>query len=368
MVLKQSKVRSGLFTSSPTQPMTWETANDWDNALSESRVVHEDFGDHNSGVVELGYPSSDVGGSNLEFYLPFDENSGSSASDVTGNGYSATHNSGASAGASGILNTDSALYDGTNRGTDLDQNVPALSSYTLSCWFYSASTDASDLFNLVTNNSVIVRANSRATTSNPGTLDFVQYDSGGSFSFSSASHNNNEWVHFVGVWDGSSITPYINGSSGSSASISSMDSLGESSDTIGYLLDTTELGTEPKFVLDGRIDEPRLYDRALSASEVQELYDTGQSGDIETFSQTFAEAKEPSLRNLSYELNGGDIEVQVTGSPGSGGSSEQKTVFLDGANVYPLDWSSSHSEFEVIADLTTPDIESSPRINRIELF
>ncbi|MBN2351373.1 MAG: LamG domain-containing protein [Spirochaetales bacterium] len=82
----------------------------------------------------------------------------------------------------------------------------------------------------------------------------------GAFSWSvesAASINTGAWIHVAVVKSGDTYSLYINGSPDGSASDTSVLTLNDL--TIGYNLA-------------GVIDEVRVYDRALSASEVNELY------------------------------------------------------------------------------------------------
>jgi hypothetical protein len=100
---------------------------------------------------------------------------------------------------------------------------------------------------------------------------------------------DNTWVHICLVWDGSIITVYINGSVvptySSADSVARANIIGGRSpaaiDPQGYydqsLVDGAWLGG---------LDEMLIFNRALSASEVQAIYQAGVSGhNPSTFSQ-----------------------------------------------------------------------------------
>ncbi len=83
--------------------------------------------------------------------------------------------------------------------------------------------------------------------------------------FSSAVVYEGQWTHVVFSWDGSTVNFFINGSPGGSASTGSM--------TTGTNLLLGTGGPSPGTAfLDGSLDEVRIYNRALSADEVSELY------------------------------------------------------------------------------------------------
>lgn len=87
----------------------------------------------------------------------------------------------------------------------------------------------------------------------------------------------NTWVFITGTWDGTTLSLYKNGSlvtsttPGSSLPVTYFDQV-----VIGRRHDTA--GSVQYFP--GKIDEPRIYNRALSASEVKVLYDQGSSDKV----------------------------------------------------------------------------------------
>jgi hypothetical protein len=72
----------------------------------EGGVVHDDFGDYDPAEIELGYDPR------LIAYWPFDEDSGTVATDVSGNGNNGTVQS-ATTGQAGTLNTTAYSCGGT---------------------------------------------------------------------------------------------------------------------------------------------------------------------------------------------------------------------------------------------------------------
>jgi hypothetical protein len=73
------------------------------------------------------------------------------------------------------------------------------------------------------------------------------------------------WVHLVGTYDGSRMRIYVNGVE--QASKAGPAAVGTNALRLGIGAESD--GTRP---LKGRIDGVRLYDRALSAAEVAQLY------------------------------------------------------------------------------------------------
>jgi hypothetical protein len=83
-----------------------------------------------------------------------------------------------------------------------------------------------------------------------------------------------QWYHLVGVGTNKSYLFYINGVLQQSNHVSNMGSLSSDSHTIGTMFD--DFGQYYNHYLNGSVDELRIYNRALSDSEIQALYN--QSG------------------------------------------------------------------------------------------
>jgi len=79
------------------------------------------------------------------------------------------------------------------------------------------------------------------------------------------------WVHVVGVYDGSNIIVYVNGVFG--ASVASSGSIGVNDDVLTIGGDNTFT----PYSLNKPIAQPRIYNRALTAEEVQRNYNAGKN-------------------------------------------------------------------------------------------
>ncbi len=80
-----------------------------------------------------------------------------------------------------------------------------------------------------------------------------------------------KWVHVVGVYDGTSVKIYINGTlNTSSQSLGNYGPWGTNTLNIGFRPYTDIVGG-----WNGLIDDTRIYNRALSATEVKQLYNQG---------------------------------------------------------------------------------------------
>lgn len=82
----------------------------------------------------------------------------------------------------------------------------------------------------------------------------------------SSTISTGKWYHYVGVYNGSTVTSYINGVSVASGPITGTLLSGDNNFSIGYNLASTS------DYLTGYINDVRLYKRALSQSELTTIY------------------------------------------------------------------------------------------------
>lgn len=83
--------------------------------------------------------------------------------------------------------------------------------------------------------------------------------------------NDNTWHHVAAVYDGANVTLYVDGSS--DGSVAKTGNLTTSSRNVRIgARHTTSMGE----YFTGIIDDVRIYNKALSASEIQQIHDNGQ--------------------------------------------------------------------------------------------
>jgi hypothetical protein len=202
----------------------------------------------------------------------FDEGSGSVAYDSAGVNdgiiYGATWTNGQ------IKNALS--FDGLNDYVDMGDTIKNYleTSYTVSAWIKTNTLSAMT--------SIIAYRHS--TGINPVLFALGQYYTDVHFAVRDNSHNlaqpaypdaltTNTWYHVAGVREENTVSVYVNGFS----AIPVLKTLGEISPDnlkIGAIL----FGGNPHTnFFDGAIDDVRIYDWALSAEEVQQLYESGLS-------------------------------------------------------------------------------------------
>lgn len=345
------------------ETIAWGTAADWDNGVSEAGVVHEAFGDlPGADVVTLGYPSFDRGGTSLYAYWPFDEDSGPTANDVGPNNHDASIN-GPTLGATGLHGRTGFDYDGNNDDVDLQNNDDLASgSFTVAAWIN---------FNTVSGGRRIFHADYNGdgyalSVGDSGKDGVVRFYIRGKdtvvLETSAGLLSPNTLYHVVGVHDDANNNRYLYVDGVEEASLTSDSGSPDPPTSNNFIGSDGRTGS----ATDGLIDEPRVWKRALPASEVQALYDAGKGGHIETDTKSFPASQEPDLTGLDYELNGQNITLRVIGSPETA-SEETVSQALSGATSYSLSWSSSHTDFRLKTELSTVDETVAPTFSRGEL-
>jgi hypothetical protein len=86
----------------------------------------------------------------------------------------------------------------------------------------------------------------------------------------STTVNDNVYHHVVVTYDGSTVTLYVDGSADGNASSSGTIQQGGE-----FRVARRDGGEASRKQLDGIIDDPRIYDKGLSPTEVSDLYNTG---------------------------------------------------------------------------------------------
>ena len=207
----------------------------------------------------------------LVAYYPFHGN----ANDESGNG----HN-GVNLGA--VLTTDrfgktngAYSFDGSSI-ISLDTNRPLTgihNQFSISLWFLARDTAGGDLYDHRAAFRDIGLSWSRDTPRQPGAVQWEMTDhSGAGHVVASTVQPLNTWIHCVASYDGDTQRLYINGllaDSSSGVGIFDWDEAFFSEGISGHQYDP---GNPMDYRFNGKIDDVRIYNRALSADEIQQLY------------------------------------------------------------------------------------------------
>lgn len=266
--------------------LIWSGSAEWDAATARARVITRALGDRPE-AIQLGYdpqypPLSTAGAA----YFPFDENSGSTVTDVL-NGHSGTLR-GATPNQAGVLGSSAVAFDGVDDRVDVDSmplSTPG-GSWTLSGWAYrNGSNSTTNLYAFIEDlpgdenlgigddaSTNRLKAYSRGRT--PGAGSEIPLDT---------------WFHYALVCDASvpEARAYLNGSLDSIYSIGNPSWLSG-----GNVITFGDRRLSSSLPLSGRLDEPLLFDGALSGSQIQALADTGSSGTLTAAPKDPAEGTE----------------------------------------------------------------------------
>jgi len=236
----------------------------------------------------------------------FDELSGTTANDSSGNSYDASlfNSDGSNNWHSGKVN-GSIYLDGTNDYLAIQNlhynqagQIPAVS---ISAWIKTSK--ASEGIIISYDRSEYWRF-SVGGENNNGKLFLATTDSQNTVSdtYSNNTVHNDQWRHVLVTYDSSSSLKkfYIDGSLDRSVSAHGNRSLGNGTQrygTIGVLCEdssfnTMDSNTRSVSLYRGYLDELRLYDRALNIDEIAHLY---TSANTDTDSDGLTDAEEESL-------------------------------------------------------------------------
>ena len=198
----------------------------------------------------------------------FDENGGSTAADASGNGNTAT----LFGGATWVTgHTSSGLnFDGSS-GYSTAPSVPYLANWTVSAWVQSSAAPSS------TNYSGPIHRDSNLQINwnhlNAAFRGAAALNVGGTwYAASFGSLSANTWYFLAATYDGETLNAYTNGVLVSSNTAPS----GPASSDPNPLTFGKHAGSSQYF--QGNIDDVRVYNRALSQSEIQTDMNTPVSG------------------------------------------------------------------------------------------
>jgi hypothetical protein len=212
----------------------------------------------------------------LAVHLNFDDGT---AADSSGNDNHGVLKNGASIvndpDRGSVLNLD-GVDDYVDLGTDGSLNLSAASQATLAAWVKMAATK--------NHNALITKGEWKDAYSLviKGDAADVLWTGNDTSVFSADSIVANQWMHAAVVIDGRLATFYVNGEVSGPVNQDRggpIDNISADHVEIGRE-DRSDDGSMPRWYFDGRLDDVRIYARALTASEIQSIVNPPLPGDI----------------------------------------------------------------------------------------
>ena len=247
----------------------------------------------------------------------FNEGSGTSAADASGSGLTGTLTNGAGWGTG--RNAGAVLLDGVNDFVELGN--PALlqltGSMTVSAWVNSAAFPGDDAAIVSKRAGGEVGYQLDTTVDRgPRTIGFKLTNSSGGnmFRYGATTLQANTWYHVTGVYNAatSELHVYLNGQLDDGTLLGTVTATQQNSSA------NVNIGRRPgsnSFNLNGRIDDARIYNRALTPTEIQADMNTPVAGGTgDTTAPTAptnlsATAASPTVVNLSWTAATDNVAV-----------------------------------------------------------
>jgi hypothetical protein len=228
-----------------------------------SVVVSNDFGSVESDLTEVLVKDGILNG--LVGWWKFDEGSGTVAYDSSGNGNDGNLTNGptwTTGKIGGALN-----FDGEDDLVTINGNWPSTNSpRTISVWFYTINTHNGNIFTFGDGARNNTRFSVLTNYGGNGNLYFCGQGNDASF----GSMTFNQWRHLSVIYSSNLITAFVDNQLSANVS-KNLNTDG----SMPLIVGSNSLTRDDEF-FSGKIDDVRIYDRALSAEEVQALYNLGQ--------------------------------------------------------------------------------------------
>lgn len=221
----------------------------------------------------MGPPGTKAPTNGLVGYWTFDEGSGTTAADSSGNGNDLTV-SGASPWTTGIVN-GAFYFNGASEGAQVSNPSNDLwisGSFSFSMWlrFGSIPSSMENIFYINSTNHY------QSLEVTQGTPDYVKFNvnsgQSGAANDTNTDYQTGTWYQVTGVYDDAANTMavYVNGEE----AVSKTENCGpcDYPDPVSSL----EMGFGTGFA--ATVDDFRIYNRALSTTEVQDIYDSTRGG------------------------------------------------------------------------------------------
>ena len=340
---------------------TWETATDWDRAVSQAGVVHESGGSlPGAATVKLGVSREQSADKLL--HVPLDEAAGTTvAQDYSGNNNDGTVTE-STFGDAQLFGERVPYFDGNNDHIDIGAvGVSGEQSRTLIAWVWDAGRQKSNYrgiagfqgwggdsgeffdFQKASDNGLVLHNYANA-------LDFAQ-----------AGEYEGEWHMLAATYDSDRLQSiYYDGvqiTAQSGYILSTIDNV-----NIAYRSDDGEHWQ-------GRVAHVEVYDRAWSGTEISQRYNSLTNGHITTdWKSHFSGAVDTiALSGVQQTLNGQSITVTVESDTTGDGVVDETSdpITLDGRtepySVTGLTTLPSQTRLHI--ELSTTDITTAPQLS-----
>jgi len=234
----------------------------------------------------------------LAMFFSFATNQGMSVADLSGCGHT-----GAGTNLSYVPSGRGGWFDfsGATSYVKVVENPTASNRYTVALWFSSDSTNNfahnCQLFSMNRRYQIGGEVRSNAFAFYSFAMNSEHYGDGTSVHSGTFHLEHDEWHHVALVVDGSipQATFYLDGKPLGGGPGSGTVNTGNLDVLVGALRNDPNPG--PRYYWDGEIDEVVIYDRALNASEVTNLFDLGVNAYAEGFT-TLATTSAYTIANL----------------------------------------------------------------------
>ncbi len=220
---------------------------------------------HASGLIA---PPNDLG---LVGYWPFDSVSGTMTPDMSGN-----KNNGTTVNSPTLVTGKIGQALSFNGSSGVSVSSFAINTLTISAWIRTTQVVGSSGSAQIINRDTTGGNNSRdwqfRMQGSPAVPTIILFNTGGTIAGVAASTtvNDGKWHLVTATWDGSTIRMYVDGKvSGNPTSFSGTLNSGSP------LLFAEASGATGGSNFNGSIDDVRIYNRALSAFDIQQLYHEG---------------------------------------------------------------------------------------------
>ena len=215
-------------------------------------------------IANLGV--ANIAEEGLVAYWPFDEGTGKTAEDVTGNGHDGKF-AGAPKWVDGKFGT-ALEFDGEEDHVVVadDAALAIEENITFMAWFSPSDVLTSRRL-MVKNNSIFVIFD----FGNKDSIDFLVKPDNTFAESTTTDWKVGEWYHFAGTFDGKTMKVYVNGKLE-----------GEAANNVPIAPSDLELWIggddfgRPTDFFPGTIDEVRLYEKTLTEAEIQKVMETPQ--------------------------------------------------------------------------------------------